>query len=300
VQQQNGSAPGEKAPTATNCDASTCDALSPPAETPTPDTAAPPAAAAANEPTPEPAGQASSPTQPPTQQTSPQPSPAVQPSPTAEGKNEAYERQTGTSRDRLGFLLPNFLSIDDIGKVPPLTWEQKFKVQTRSTFDWTKIPWYNFLAGISEASHKSDSEFGTGGVGYARRLGSITADSVIENYWTSAILPSVLHQDPRFYVQEHGSWFHRVLYPLRNVVVTQSDSGRTEFNASEVFGSGIAASISTYSYHPRSERTVGDVGQVWRDQVLEDVVSFELKEFWPDLRRRLRKGKDNKENKDTS
>src|SRR5882762_1921848 len=60
---------------------------------------------------------------------------------------------SGTSKDRLFFTLPNFLTLENANQVPPLTAGQKFKVVARSSFDYVQYPWYGFLAGISQAEN---------------------------------------------------------------------------------------------------------------------------------------------------
>ena len=48
----------------------------------------------------------------------------------------------------------------------------------------------------------------------------------------------------------------------------------------------MAAAISTYTYHPHTERDFGIVADVWITQMGWDVGTYMAKEFWPDLRRR--------------
>ena len=72
-------------------------------------------------------------------------------------------------------------------------------------------------------------------------------------------------------------------------MLTRSDSGQTQFNYSEVFGAGMAAAISTYSYHPAGDKNFCTVVSVWGTQIGWDVGTYMLKEFWPDLRRRHHK-----------
>jgi hypothetical protein len=191
-----------------------------------------------------------------------------------------------TSNDRLFFALPNFLSVENAGKIPPLTTKQKFAVVTRSSFDYIQVPWYAFLAGVSQAEN-SEPGYGQGAAGYGKRFGSAAADGTIENYWTSAILPSVFHQDPRFYQLGKGGFWHRTFYAMSRIVVTRSDSGSSQFNVSEVFGSALAASISTYSYHPHADKTLSNTASVWGSQIAYDTATIVLKEFWPDIRRKL-------------
>lgn len=216
--------------------------------------------------------------------------------PTDKAASEAKDSQdpkdmakvtSGTSNDRLFFALPNFLTVDKNGKIIPLTAGQKFKVVTRGSFDPVQLPWYSVLAGISQAEN-SEPGYGQGAEGYGKRLGAYAADGVIENFMVGAVLPSVFHQDPRFFPSGKGSFFHRASYAVSRIVVTRSDSGRPEFNISEVLGSAISSSISTYSYHPRHDRTLGNTASVWVSQMGYDAITITLKEFWPDIRRKLK------------
>ena len=223
------------------------------------------------------------------QQSSPAPS-RQQAEPGKDDKNTSQVQQTGTSNDRLFYTLPNFLTVENVGQIPPLSAGQKFEVVTRSSFDWVEFPWYGLLAGISQAEN-SEAGYGQGAAGYGKRYGAALADGTIENFWTSAILPSLLHQDPRFYQQDTGGFWYRTGYAMSRIFVTRSDSGQSQFNASEILGSAIAATISTYSYHPQSERTLSNTASVWGTQVGYDTITLVAKEFWPDIRRKLSRKK---------
>jgi hypothetical protein len=193
----------------------------------------------------------------------------------------------GTSKDRLFFTLPNFLTLENAGKVPPLTAGQKFKVVARSTFDPVEYFWYGALAGISQWEN-SEPGFGQGAQGYGKRYGAYLADGTIENFMTEAILPSLLHQDPRYFQMGKGGFWRRTGYAVSRIFVTRTDKGTNQFNYSEVVGSGAASFISTYSYHPRGDRNVPNTLSVWGTQVGYDTLTYVVKEFWPDVRRRLR------------
>jgi hypothetical protein len=201
-------------------------------------------------------------------------------------EQKAETAAPATSNDRLFFALPNFLTLESAAHVPPLTTKQKFAVVTRSSFDYIQIPWYGFLAGVSQAEN-SEPGYGQGAAGYGKRIGSAAADGTIENFFTSAILPSVFKQDPRFYQLGQGGFWHRTFYAMSRTVITRSDSGSSQFNVSEVFGSAIAATISTYSYHPHADRTVSNTASVWGSQIGYDTATIVLKEFWPDIRRKI-------------
>ena len=201
-------------------------------------------------------------------------------------EEKAETAAPATSNDRLFFALPNFLTLENADKVPPLTTKQKFAVVTRSSFDYIQVPWYAFLAGVSQAEN-SEPGYGQGAAGYGKRFGAAAADGTIENYWTSAILPSLFHQDPRFFQSGKGGFWRRTGYAMSRIVVTRSDAGTSQFNVSEVFGSAIAAGISTYSYHPHADKTVSNTVSVWGSQIGIDTATIVLKEFWPDIRRKI-------------
>jgi hypothetical protein len=197
---------------------------------------------------------------------------------------------TGTSNDRLMFALPNFLTLENGANVPPLTSGQKFRVVVRSSFDYVEIPWYGLQAGISQAEN-SEPGYGQGAVGYGKRFGAAAADGTIENFMTSAIFPSVFHEDPRYFQLGKGSFVHRAGYSVSRILVTRTDSGHQQVNISEIFGSALAASISTYGYHPRADKTIVNTAEVWGNEVSYDTLTIVLKEFWPDIRRAIRKKK---------
>ena len=205
--------------------------------------------------------------------------------------NTAPDQSEGTSKDRLFFALPNFLTLENAGQVPPLTTGQKFKVVARGSFDYILIPWYGFLAGISQAED-SEEGYGQGAEGYGKRYGAYFVDGTIENFLTGAILPSILRQDPRYFQLGKGGFWHRTGYSVSRIFVTRTDSGGQQFNYSEVVGSALSAGISTYSYHPRSDRNIGNTFSVWGSQVGYDTLTIVVKEFWPDIRRKLKKKKE--------
>jgi hypothetical protein len=220
-------------------------------------------------------------------------------------KDNKDKDASGTSKDRLFFALPNFLSVEQKGgQILPLTAGQKFKVVARSSFDPVQAVWYGALSGISQAEN-SEPGYGQGAEGYGKRFGAYAADGTIENFFVGAILPSVLHQDPRFFPTSTGGSFSRTGYAVSRIVVTRGDSGRKEFNFSEVFGSAIASAVSTYSYHPdrtfnrfssqgvpeyyASDRTLKNTASVWGTQMGYDAITLVVKEFWPDIRRKIKK-----------
>jgi hypothetical protein len=214
---------------------------------------------------------------------------------------QSGQPQSGTSKDRLFFALPNFLTLES-GRLPPLTPKQKFAVVARGSFDYIQIPWYAFLSGINQAED-SEPGLGQGWESYGKRYAMSFADGTIENFMVGAVMPTVLRQDPRYYQLGKGGFWHRTLYAMSRNLITLSDSGKKQFNFSEVVGGAMSSAISTYSYHPTkklfptttygvyryvpSDRTLGNTAKVWGTQYGYDTMTLVVKEFWPDIRRVL-------------
>jgi hypothetical protein len=206
-----------------------------------------------------------------------------------DNKDPAIQEQKSPKDDRLFFVLPNFLTVENAKKIPPLTTGQKFKLVALGTFDPVEFPYVGLLALIDQAEN-DDPSFRQGFVGYAKRYGAAYADTTIENFMVGAVFPTLLHQDPRYYQLGKGGFFHRAGYAALRVFITHSDSGKKQFNYSELAGSALAAALSN-TYHPPADRNALNSANIWLTQIWGDAVGFEVKEFWPDIRRKLHKKK---------
>jgi hypothetical protein len=135
---------------------------------------------------------------------------------------------------------------------------------------------------------QSNSSCEQGMQGYAKRYDTAYADNAIENFMASALFPSFLHQDPRYYQLGNGGFWRRAEHALGRVLITHSDSGHRRLNYSELSG-GFVAAISTYSCHPQSEGGFRNVVSVRGFQRVG--CGYMIQEFWPDLRKRSKSRK---------
>jgi len=202
-------------------------------------------------------------------------------------KDPGMQEQKSPKDDRLFFVLPNYLTVENAKKIPPLTTGQKFKLVALGTFDPVEFPYVGVIALIDQAEN-TDPSFRQGFAGYAKRYGAAFADTTIENFMVGAVFPSLLHQDPRYYQSGKGGFFRRAGYAALRVLIIRSDSGKNQFNYSELAGSAVAAALSN-TYHPPADRNALNSANIWVTQIWGDAASFELKEFWPDIRRKLHK-----------
>ncbi len=200
------------------------------------------------------------------------------------GKSK-LEKETGTVNDRIFEVLPNYGTVENANTLPPISSRQKFRLATAGVFDWGAYPFNGLLSAIDQAKDEPKS-WGQGWGAYGKRFGASFADNSIGTYMTTAIFPSLLHEDPRYYQLGKGGFRRRAYHAVNRLFVTRTDSGHDHFNYSESVGNAIAAGISNI-YHPDEDRTVGRNLTTFGFLIIYDGLSNELKEFWPDIRRKV-------------
>ena len=200
------------------------------------------------------------------------------------GKSK-LEKETGTVNDRIFEVLPNYGTVENAHELPPLTSGQKFRLATASVFDWGAYPFNGVLSAIAQARN-DPKQWGQGWGAYGKRFGANFADNSIGTYMTTAIFPSLLHEDPRYYQLGKGRFVHRAYHGINRLFVARTDSGHDHFNYSESVGNAVAAAISNI-YHVPADRTASRNATTFGFLILYDGLSNELKEFWPDIRRKV-------------
>jgi hypothetical protein len=154
---------------------------------------------------------------------------------------------------RILFLLPDYETIEPGGRVAPLSVKQKFQLFAGPTLDPSLVVEAAALAGIQQAANWSP-DYGQGGKAYAQRLGAISANIATGSFFSNALLPTVFHQDPRYFKKGTGGVGSRVWYAVTRTFITRQDSGKSSFNYSQI--GGLAASTAcTNLYYPTANRT---------------------------------------------
>jgi hypothetical protein len=207
------------------------------------------------------------------------PEPTSQPS----AQNNSPQDNAKESK-RLFGIVPNYRTSPSLQNYEPLTPKEKFKIAGEDGFDRGTVVLAAAFAGESQLTNDNRA-FGQGAAGYGRYFGTSYADFVIGDYMTEAIFPTILHQDPRYFRKGAGSGSSRLGYAMAQIFVTHSDSGKRQFNYSEVVGNSVAVAISNsyYENHRDVSDNVSELGM----QLGVDMASNVLKEFWPDIARKF-------------
>ncbi|MGH9616657.1 MAG: carboxypeptidase-like regulatory domain-containing protein [Acidobacteriaceae bacterium] len=167
------------------------------------------------------------------------------------GHDLAEQQMHVEEKQRILGVFPNFYT-SYVWKAEPLTSGQKFRLAFRTSIDPVNFIWSGAIAGIEQADDDFN-EYGQGVAGYAKRYGANYSDQFIGTMVGGAILPSVLHQDPRYFYKGTGSIRSRALYALSTVFICRGDNGRWQPNYSNVLGTVASAGISN-AYYPSNDR----------------------------------------------
>jgi hypothetical protein len=191
-------------------------------------------------------------------------------------KNEMHQRIMG--------VMPSF-NVMNNKEAPPLSPKQKFHLFWKSSTDPFIFATAAVVSGIGQAQDNFP-EYGQGMEGYAKRFGAAYADTFDGNLWGNAILPTLLHEDPRYFPKGTGSVSSRVIHAALSTVWCRRDNGSWGPNYANVGGNIIAGSISNL-YYPESDRGLGLTFSRAMVVTAEGAIGAQLFEFWPDIQRKL-------------
>jgi hypothetical protein len=163
----------------------------------------------------------------------------------------AEEQIREQEKQRVFGIVPNFY-VSYVPDAAPLTSKQKFELAWKTTLDPVTFVLTGAVAGIQQANNVF-SGYGQGAQGYGKRYGADYADTVTNIFIGSAILPSLLKQDPRYFYKGSGSTRSRFLYAIANSVICKGDNGRWQANYSNILGSLAAGGLSNI-YFPAQDR----------------------------------------------
>ncbi|MGB2603001.1 MAG: carboxypeptidase-like regulatory domain-containing protein [Candidatus Sulfotelmatobacter sp.] len=191
-------------------------------------------------------------------------------------KEVAAQQLKAEEQQRVLGFIPNMYVVYE-PHPEPLTTRMKFHMAykdiTHPVFSIRTAAW----AGVQQARNNPD-EWRQGAEGYGKRLGAGFVDGVSGSLISNAILPSLLHQDPRYFYQGSGTKKSRALHAMLAPLVCKGDNGAWQPNYSQWGGSLIGYSIST-AYYPSSDRTAGHVFQTFGIDMGLHVVGSLAQEF---------------------
>jgi hypothetical protein len=183
--------------------------------------------------------------------------------------------------NRILGIMPNFRAVSAGAHPPPPTPKQSFIIATRNSFDYSSFIFVGVTSLLAEATD-AHPQLGKGVNGFGRYYWRGFVDKTDGNYLVIFALPSILHEDERYYAKGEGGFWKRGIYAASRILITPDYHGHDTFNASEIFGRGIAQGISL-AYYPSGSRTASALSQKYAYAIGRDALTNVFREFWPDI-----------------
>jgi len=217
-------------------------------------------------------------------QPTPRPEPAIEeehipPKLNAAGETVPLSKQ---QPKRILGLMPNFRAVSAGALPPPPTPKQSFMIATRNSFDYSSFVFVGITSGLAEVSEAHPSLGENGLPAFWQYYWRGLLDKTIGNYMVIFALPSILHQDERYYAKGEVPFLARGVYAATRILITPDYHGHNTFNASEVFGRALGQGIST-SYYPKADRTAGALAVKFGWAMGRDALTNVFREYWPDI-----------------
>lgn len=193
-------------------------------------------------------------------------------------QEQAAEMQVrAEEHQRIGGVIPNFFVVYDENPIP-LTSKQKLRLSLRTLVDPATMAVSAIIAGGEQAAD-SYPGFGEGARGYARRFGASYGDGTTEILLGGWALPSLFHQDPRYFYQGSGSVRSRIRNVLKQTVEQKHDGGKWQFAWSNTLGSVGSALISNTYYPAEHDKWVALTGENFGLALASEAIANTLQEF---------------------
>jgi len=178
-------------------------------------------------------------------------------------------------------VMPNFRAVSAGVVPPPPTAKQAFVIATQNSFDYSAFVFVGITSLLAEGTN-THPPLGKGLPGFGGYYWRGFVDKTDGNYLVIFALPTVFHQDERYYALGRGSILKRLLYAASTVFITPNYQGDPSFNASEILGRGISQGISL-AYYPSQTRTFGGFASKYGYALGRDALTNGFREFWPDI-----------------
>ncbi|HWY58621.1 MAG TPA: carboxypeptidase-like regulatory domain-containing protein [Terriglobales bacterium] len=187
----------------------------------------------------------------------------------------ATEQFKAEEKQRVFGIVPNFY-VSYESDPAPLTTGMKFKLALKVSTDPVTAAGVFLVASAKQAGNTPN--YGQGWGAYGKRFGAVATDGFSDIMIGGAILPSLLHQDPRYFYQGTGTTGSRFRHAVFSTFVARADNGESQPNYSSL-GGVLASSSLANLYYPRSNRGAGLVFGNFAIGIAERIGASVVQEF---------------------
>ncbi len=181
----------------------------------------------------------------------------------------------------LGFM-PNFRTVSAGAVVHPPGWKYNFTVANHQALDYSTFLFLG-LTSLSAEGLNSHPALGKGPGGFYAYTWRGFLDKTDQTYLSAWLLPSLLHEDTRYYPLGAGHPIAgRVLYVISREAIAKTYHGHDTPAFATLGGKAIAQWVST-SYYPDSSENFSVLATKFGYSVMRDVGFSAIREFYPDV-----------------
>ena len=214
------------------------------------------------------------------------PSPAAANPPAIPAPEKPAVEDLAEPPKRMFGMIPDFENTNDIpANRHPLTTREKYILSLHQAFDISAHIGNAFQAALQQAAN-GQPRYGQGWDAYGKRFAANEGDQISSSILIYGVLPTILHEDPRYFRQGRGSTISRIWYAVNRTVVTRKDKGTSGFNTSEALGQLMSCGIST-SYYPQQDHSASRMFSNWAVNLGGNSAYNVLSESYPDMMRGL-------------
>lgn len=164
----------------------------------------------------------------------------------------------------------------------PLSSSEKFDLFLQRTSSPDIFLGATFDAGWAQLTNEWPG-YGQGMQGFGKRWGAIIADREATSFFASFLLPTLLHQDPRYFRLGAGQpLLRRLGYALSRLAVTRNDGGHDRFNSSLMVSTLLVNSLNN-AYYPSQQRGLSHTMNRFGGSLLGSAQTYVIREFLPDI-----------------
>jgi hypothetical protein len=199
--------------------------------------------------------------------------------------DSASEHKPPPQPKRILGIMPNYRAVSAGAIPPPPTSREAFKIATENSFDYSSFVFVGMTSLLAEGTN-AHPQLGKGIPGFWAYSWRGWVDKTDGNYFVDWAMPTVFHQDERYYAMGEGGVVRRGIYAATRIFITPNYHGKNGFNTSEVLGRGISQAISL-TYYPSQTQTASGFSEKYAYALGRDALTNVFRELWPDINQHL-------------
>ena len=180
----------------------------------------------------------------------------------------------------LGFM-PNFRSVSGGSKPHPPGWKYNFNIATHQATDYSSFIFLGITSLTAEGMDMHPS-LGKGVDGFYAYAWRGLLDKTDGTYLSAWLLPSLLHEDTRFYALGKGHSIPiRALYVISRQGVARTYGGRQTPNIAGL-GGKVLTQVVSKTYYPAGATSFSVLATKFGYSAMRDIAFSSIREFYPD------------------